>query len=51
MGGRRLRIVSLVALGAIFAALGTATYFYREDIKHARNRVSRGSLIAYFRAA
>jgi 2-hydroxy-6-oxonona-2,4-dienedioate hydrolase len=46
LASRRMRTVSLVPLCAIITALGTATYFYRADIQHARDRVSRGSQIA-----
>jgi pimeloyl-ACP methyl ester carboxylesterase len=35
-----------MALGGIIAAAVTITYFYRADIQHARNRVSRGSQMA-----
>ena len=46
MARGRMRTGSLIAFGGIIAALGTVTYFYRADIQHARDRVSRGSQMA-----
>lgn len=41
-----MRTASLIAISAVIAAFGAATYFYRADIQESRERVSRGSQIA-----
>ena len=41
-----VRTILLMALSAVVAGLGAATYFYQGDIQQARARVSSGSLIA-----
>ena len=43
MASRRMRTASLVALGGVITASRIATYFYRADIHHARDRVSAQS--------
>ena len=47
MASRRVRTISLVALGGIAATVATATYFYSADIQYARDRVSGHSEIAH----
>lgn len=47
MTSRPVRTALLLALGAVIAALGTATYFYHTAIQEARDRVATGSSIAH----
>jgi len=42
----RFRNAVLIALGAVVAGLGAATYFYQRDIQQARDLVASGSRIA-----